>query len=139
MNTKLLLSLSAIVMGAAGIAGTFMPQELLNWVGAAPGGVLPVVVQILSALLFAFAMVNWTARGSLLGGIYNRPVAIGNLAHFTIGALAVTKAAMVVRHDSILWFIALVYCVFAFGFAVVFFRSPAPTRTEPRQSPPSPC
>lgn len=124
MNTKLVLGASAVAMGAAGIAGTFLPQELLIALGVQPSGLLPVLVQLLAALLFSFAMVNWTARGSLIGGIYNRPVALGNLTHFVIGALALTKAAIAMRGNAIVWGAAFVYIVFAVAFTAVFFRSP---------------
>ncbi|MEA2465742.1 MAG: hypothetical protein QOJ98_3489 [Acidobacteriota bacterium] len=126
MNTKILLTASALFMGAMGIAGTFAPHELLRAAGVAPAGMLPLLVQLLAALLFAFAMVNWLARGSLIGGIYNRPVAVGNVAHFTIGALALAKATMAGEGNLVL---TIVYVAFAIGFGVVLFRSPvAPAR-----------
>lgn len=125
MNTKLLLSISALVLGVAGIAGSFLPDELLRALGVTPAGVTPVIVQLLAALLFAFAMVNWTARGSLIGGIYNRPVALGNLTHFVIGALALLKAAMAGGEQrKLLLIAAAVYVVFAVAFIGMFFRSP---------------
>ena len=116
MNTKLVLSASALVMGLAGIAASFAPSEVLTAVGVAPTTILPVLVQLLGATLFAFAMVNWTARGSLIGGIYNRPIAIGNLTHFVVGALALLRAGI--------WIAAAIYAVFAIAFAMIFFRSP---------------
>ncbi|HEX8618771.1 MAG TPA: hypothetical protein VF911_14400, partial [Thermoanaerobaculia bacterium] len=94
MNTKILLTLSAVVMGAMGIAASFAPHEILHSFGSAATGVLPLLVQLLGASLFGLAMANWLARGSLIGGIYNRPLAVGNLAHFTIGALALLRAPM---------------------------------------------
>jgi hypothetical protein len=121
MNTKILLSASALFMGAIGIAGTFAPHELLRAADITPTGMLPLLVQLLAALLFGFAMVNWLARGSLIGGIYNRPVAIGNMAHFTIGALALVKATLAGEGNLVL---AIVYVVFAIAFAMVLFRSP---------------
>ncbi|HEX6099164.1 MAG TPA: hypothetical protein VF432_22820 [Thermoanaerobaculia bacterium] len=122
MNTKLLLSASALVLGAAGIAASFLPHELLRVLGVAATEPLPLLVQLLGALWFAFAMVNWTSRGSLIGGIYNRPVAIGNLTHFVIGALALVKHAT--SAGAVVWGIAAVYAIFAIAFAAVFFRSP---------------
>ena len=125
MNSKLLLGVSAVVMGAAGLAGSFFPHELLASLGIPASGMLPVLVQLLAALYFAFAMVNWTARGSLIGGIYNRPVALGNLTHFVIGALAVAKAAVAAEQDArILGAAAVVYALFAIAFTLLFFRSP---------------
>jgi hypothetical protein len=124
MNTKILLSASALVLGALGIIGTFMPDELLSWAAIAPAGRTTLLVQLLAALLFAFAMANWAARGSLIGGIYNRPLALGNLTHFLVGALALTKGVIAGEHHPLIVGRAAVYAVFAIAFAGVFFRSP---------------
>ncbi|HYH08775.1 MAG TPA: hypothetical protein VEK11_17105 [Thermoanaerobaculia bacterium] len=120
MNTKLLLTASAVVMGAAGIAGTFAPAEIANALQFGS----PVVLQLLAALLFAFAMVNWMARGSLIGGIYNRPVAVGNLTHFLIGGLALIKIVAAGERRVAFLVATAIYIVFALGFAAVLFRSP---------------
>lgn len=124
VNTKLVLSASAIVLGAAGIAASFLPHELLAAIGVVPIGALAVIVQLLGAAWFAFAMVNWAARGSLIGGIYNRPVAIGNLTHFVIGALALVKLVMAGERHAIVLAAAAIYAIFAVAFAMVFFRTP---------------
>ena len=122
INTRLLLSASAVVLGIAGIAASFLPREILRALAIEPAGLVPVLVQLLGAALFAFAMVNWTARGSLIGGIYNRAVALGNLTHFVVGGLALAKAAL--SQGGVVWVMAAVYLVFAIGFTMVFFRSP---------------
>jgi hypothetical protein len=124
MNTKLLLSASAVVMGAAGIAGTFAPQELAGAFGIASEGTIVLLVQLLAAAWLAFAMTNWTARGSLMGGIYNRPGALGNLTHFVVGALALGKVAASGKGGIPILLAAGVYAAFAIAFAMVFFRSP---------------
>ena len=71
-------------------------------------------------------MLNWMARGNIIGGIYSRPVAVGNLIHFAIAALAMVK--LLVHHPDRgpLWAITLVYAALALGFGAVVFRSPAP-------------
>jgi len=124
LNTRLLLAASAIVMGALGAAGLFLPDEFLSLLHVTGVPVLTTVVQLSAALLLAFAMVNWTAKGSLIGGIYNRPVAIGNLFHFAIGAITLAKAVFARSTPPFLWIAAAVYVIFAIGFAVVFFGSP---------------
>jgi hypothetical protein len=58
MNTRLLLSLSAVVPGAAGLAGTFAPHEILRFFSVAPVGALPLLVQLMAALYFANVMMN---------------------------------------------------------------------------------
>ncbi len=115
------MTLSAAVMAATGIALTFMPVEVLGYLsGGQPGNLPPVVLQLLGSLYFAFAMINWTAKDNLIGGIYARPVAIGNLSHFTMGALALLKAAT----QPVIWMMAGVYLLFAILFGIIFFTHP---------------
>jgi len=125
MKTKLLMTSSAAVMGAAGLAGTFLPQELLRALHLPASDVTALLVQLHAALLLAFAMMNWMAKASLIGGIYNRPLAIGNLVHFTVGAITLTR--FVIAGAAIPFFIAtVIYVLFAFAFAyLVFVFSPA--------------
>ena len=75
-------------MMAAGVTLTFLPQEVNTLLAAESAGTHPLLLQITGALYFAWGMVNWTAKANLIGGIYGRPIAIGNLSHFIIGALA---------------------------------------------------
>ncbi len=108
-------------MGLGGVACLFAPDEIIKAMNA---GGLPIVVQLCGALLFAFAMVNWTAKDSLIGGIYNRPVAIGNLTHFTIGAISVVRVVVAGALPQVAWGVAIVYVLFAAAFARVFVTSP---------------
>jgi hypothetical protein len=121
MKRMWIMAASAIVLALAGLAATFAPHELLEYLGAASDGALPLLVQITGALYLAFAMLNWTAKDSLIGGIYNRPVAIGNFLHFVMGALALGKAAVAMQF---LLPVAAVYTLFAIAFAWVMFTSP---------------
>lgn len=69
-------------------------------------------------------MLDWTARYNLIGGIYSRPVAIGNLLHFLSAGLAMVKALADGAVPGALWPLTAVYVVFAAGFGVVLFRHP---------------
>ena len=82
MNTKLLMSLSAVVMGITGIILTFFPQEFVSFFKMADTNII--LLQVLGGLYFSFAMLNWAAKANLTGGIYSRPVTIGNFSHFVI-------------------------------------------------------
>lgn len=111
-------------MGMAGIILSFLLHEILNYLSSTTGTILdPLILQILGALYFAFAMVNWTAKANLIGGIYARPIAIGNLAHFTIGALALIKGYFS-NHEMVVLILSIVYTVFAILFTIVFFTHP---------------
>jgi hypothetical protein len=68
-------------------------------------------------------MVNWTAKANLIGGIYARPIAIGNLTHFVVGGLALTKNYFS-QHDLTILMFAFIYVVFAVLFSIVLFRHP---------------
>jgi hypothetical protein len=123
MNTKLLMTVSSVMLLAAGIAITFLPQEILAHFTAQPNQELTITLQILGAFYFAFGMVNWLAKESLLGGIYGRPIVVGNVTHFLIGALALVKG--ITLHNSILlWIAAAVYAVFTAAFTLVMYTQP---------------
>ena len=126
MNTKLLMTVSALAMGITGIILSFLPHEVLTYFNATTTVSDPLTLQILGALYFAFAMVNWTAKANLIGGIYARPIAIGNLTHFMVGSLALIKNYFS-RHDATILMFALVYIIFAVLFSIVFFRHPVKT------------
>lgn len=118
------MTASAVVMALLGAGASFAPHETLAFAGEQSTGLLPLVVQLIGALYLGFAFVNWMARESLIGGIYNRPVAVGNFMHFTVGAFALGKAAAAASFDATVVAFAVVYTLFAFGFAMVFFSSP---------------
>ena len=118
------MTLSALIMGIAGVTLLFLPNEILTYLNSTTQTFLdPLIIQILGALYFAFAMVNWTAKANLIGGIYGRPIAIGNLTHFVIGALVLLKGY---SKNQLMIILALtgVYVVFAVLFAIVFFTHP---------------
>jgi hypothetical protein len=129
MNTKLLMTLSAIVMGATGLLLTFLPEEILLFSDLQTNKIAELLLQLLGALYFAFAMINWTARANLIGGIYARPIAIGNLTHFMMGALLLTKGYFRFENE-ILIFPTIVYSVFAIWFGLVFFTHPQQAETR---------
>ena len=63
------------------------------------------------------------ARGVLIGGIYARPVAVGNFLHFLMVAITLIKAAYAFGAVPLM-LSAAVFSVFAIGFGLVTFRSP---------------
>jgi len=81
------MTASSLTLGAIGLATSFAPVELLGALKISSTGPLPVIIQLLGALYLGFALTNWTAKDSLIGGIYARPLSIGNCLHFVAGAL----------------------------------------------------
>lgn len=127
MNTKILMAASALVMFVAGAAALFAPHELLAALGAPATGVLPSLLQLHAAVLLGFAMTNWMARESAIGGIYNRPLLIGNVMHFAAGALTLLRLVAANRAVAVI-VLTIVYAMFAIGFGMLMFRSPVATQ-----------
>ena len=129
-HTRLLMTLSALVLAALGLPCVFAPEIVLASItgSTAPGPEL--IVQITGALYFGFAGLNWMGRGSLIGGIYGRPVAIGNLMHFLVGGLALIKAASSAPASALLWPLSILYLLFALCFAVIVFGNPLRASTD---------
>lgn len=132
MNTRYLLIASSLAMGVAGLAASFAPQELLVALRVAPTAPLPVILQLMGALYVAFAAANWTAKDSLFGGIYARPLALGNCLHFVVGALALGKHAWRSGIGGPLVAVLGVYVVFALGFGYLIFGRGAACAVQPK-------
>lgn len=94
MNTKLIMTLSAVLLAILGISLTFLPTEISDYFGINSMKTFQLIMQILGALYFAFAMLNWMTKGSYIGGIYNRPIVIANFTHFFIGGPVLFKGLM---------------------------------------------
>ena len=124
MNSKYLMIASSVVMGLLGLAASFLPKELLTSVGISQNEALILLIQLGGALYIGFAMMNWMAKTVLIGGIYAKPLAMGNFVHFVIGALALLKGVMNDSISSYWWFIAIIYLLFAVFFGMVLFTSP---------------
>ena len=121
------MMLSALIMAATGIFLQFFPHETLRYFGDPATGITPLLLQITGALYLGWAMTNWMAKTVLIGGIYARPLAIGNFAHFLVGALALIKYAFATPQLRLAWIFAVVYALLAAIFGIVMFTHPLKT------------
>ena len=119
MNSRVLMVVSAVVMGIAGIAAIFAPAELLTSLGLADVAP-PLLVQLLGSLYFAFAIANWTAKDNPIGGIYSRPLSLGNFTHFFVGAVALMRPALRLPQWPLVTTTAI-YVLFAIAFGALLF------------------
>ena len=125
MNTKPLMTLNAIILALIGISLIFLPKEILDYFELSASDTLELLMQITGSLYFAFAMLNWMSKGSIIGGIYGRPIAIANLTHFVIAGLSLIKGIMANTGLSyVIWSIAIAYSIFAILFGIVAFKHP---------------
>lgn len=124
MPSKVLLSTSALFLGILGIAGTFIPAELLHLVEKEPVPEFVIVIQIMGGLYLGFALLNWMNRTAPMGGIYGKPVAMANLLHFLVVGLMLIKEAIQGDLGNAFIFLSVLYSAFALGFASTLFFDP---------------
>lgn len=124
MNSRFVMIASAAVLAALGLLFSFAPKETLAYLGQPVTGAVPVLLQLAGALYLGFAVMNWTAKGSVLGGIYGRAIVLGNFLHFIMGALALLKAAMDPGFGTIFWVLTGIYAVFALLVGRMLFTHP---------------
>ena len=131
MNTKILLTASAIFLGLIGIGFSFLPDEIIMYLNIESNPFLTLLLQILGSLYLGFGIMNWVAKGSLIGGIYNRPIAIGNSLHFFVGAITLLKIVFKIQeHTEIIISLTVIYTILALCFAYVFRTNPNKVTTE---------
>ena len=125
MKTKLLMTSSALFCGIIGILLLFLPNEILEYLNVEPTIITILFLKILSALYLGFGILNWTVKGSLIGGIYNRPIALGNLLHFVVGSIELVKViSNIETHREIIIFLTALYIIFGLLFAYVLKNNP---------------
>lgn len=109
-------------MAVAGVVLVFAPREVGSWL--MPGSGDPIILQVLGAALLGYGTANWTARGSLLGGIYGRAIVAGNQMHLMVGALLLVKrgAQIGVPHPAY-WVLSGLYVFGAVVFSYLLFFS----------------
>ena len=121
MKTKVLMITSSVALGLAGLVASFAPEDLLRALGSPPTAAVSVVIQLLGALYVAFAIMNWTAKDNIIGGIYSRPLLLGNCVHFVSGGLALAKQQVPHGMSLPLAVVLVVYAIFAVCFLWLIF------------------
>lgn len=122
MNTKILMTICSLVLGLAGIFTLFAPDVLLAILGVPMANPLSVLIQLMGALYFSMALMNWIAKDSAIGGIYARPVSLANFAHFFSGTLLLAKYVLSNGFNISVLLTLVVYAIFASFFYWLVFR-----------------
>jgi len=122
MNTKILMTSTSLVLGLAGIVALFAPENILAILDVPLAKPLSVLIQVMGALYFSIALMNWTAKDSIIGGIYARPISLGNFAHFFSGTLVLAKYFFSNSFNAPLLLMLMVYVIFALLFYWLVFR-----------------
>ncbi len=121
--TKTLMIISAIFLAVNGFGLSFFPNEIsLLLTNNDDNHFFILILQILGALYLGFSYINWMSKNSLIGGIYNKPLLIGNTLHFLTASMAMIK--LVLKFENNLQLIiphTIIYFLFTLFFGYVFF------------------
>ena len=123
--TKTLMTISAIFLAVNGFGFSFFPNEISVLITNDDNHFFILILQILGALYLGFSYINWMSKNSLIGGIYNKPILIGNTLHFLTASMAMIK--LVFKFANNLQLIipyTMIYCLFTLFFGYVFFSNP---------------
>ena len=126
MNTKILMTATALYLGIIGFGLTFLPQEIASFFNTETNHTFILTLQIFGSLYLGFGMMNWIAKNKLVGGIYNRPLVFGNLLHFLVSAFALIKVVGKYSEKQfiVILTISILYSFFAACFVYLLRKSP---------------
>lgn len=125
INTRILLIASTVFNGMMGLLTSFLPQEVLKITDLPTSPVNVLLLQIMSAFYIGLAMINYMSKDAVIGGIYNRPILMGNIAYHSIASIALVKYALNQGlFSTTLITLTVVYCILSLGFLKLFFVGP---------------
>lgn len=126
MNTKYLMTTSALFLGIFGILLSFFPQEITVYLKSDSNSLSIVLLQIFGSFYLGFGILNWMTKNTLIGGIYNKPLVVGNLMHFGVSTIVLLKIIFKIQtHFNFLLTITLLYLIFTLCFVCVFMTNPS--------------
>jgi len=127
VNAKILMASSSVILALGGLAALFAPHELGAALGSPVAG-SGIAIQLLGGAYIASALTNWTAKDKPIGGIYSRPLSIGNFVHFIVGTLVLLNRALDGEASAVLIAAVVVYAVFTLAFGRLAFAGGAPVK-----------
>lgn len=121
------MTASSVFLIISGLGFTFLPEEIAQFLTLDTNQIGILFLQILGALYLGFGMLNWMTKNNLIGGIYSRPLVIGNLVHFLVSTFALIRIVGNYSGNEfvILLIITIIYSFFTLGFGSVFNKNPS--------------
>ncbi len=115
----------ALFQGLIGIVLIFLPQEIADYMGIAFNQLTVLLLQILGSFYMGFAFLNWMSKDNLIGGIYRKPLVVGNLMHFLVSALTLVKMLFITEtHFNFMLILSIPYVALAFSFGYIMTTTP---------------
>jgi hypothetical protein len=123
---RTLMIISGVIHIAAGVLFIFIPEELFIWSDGKPGEIEILAVSLFGTSLFGFGIINYTGRNAIYGGIYGKPIILGNFIFHTVAAVHLLKFTMSSDSASLIFsaITGALYLLFAAGFIRLNFFPP---------------
>lgn len=119
MTSRILATTSALVLAGAGLLLLFAADEVLARFVSGVQAEAAWIGQILGAAWLGIAALNWLSRGSVLGGIYGRPIVMANAVTYFITTTVLLRAPFTGALIA-----AAVPGIFALLYGLLLFRGP---------------
>ena len=119
MTSRILATTSALVLAAAGLLLLFTADEVLPRYVSGLQAEAAWIGQVLGAAWLGMAALNWLSRGSVLGGIYGRPIVMANAVMYFITTTVLLRAPFAGALVA-----AVVPGIFAVLYGSLLFRGP---------------
>jgi len=132
MNGKIVLTASAVLLITLGVVLNFIPQEAAAALGIAVAPVTTALTQVLASALLGMGFIDWFSRANRIGGIYARPLALGNFLLFGSSALSLGRTFSAHHDARIIGIAAAVFALLALAFCwLIFFADPLAAESRP--------
>ena len=121
--TRGLLLASSVFLVGVGLTALFFPGTV--------GSAFPMIsdssgsaFQLLAGGAIGFGLLNWVGRGAIYGGIYGRPIVVGNLGHGAIIGLVMLRWQLEPGSTGVGWVVAGAFLAYGSVFGAMLFRPP---------------
>lgn len=124
MISSIVTRSSAAFLLCGGIALLFAPDVVL---GALVPGMPPQAYwlgQVLAAAWLGVASLNWLQRGTVIGGIYARPLVSANFILYLVSSMSMLRVVIAPSASRGTWFLAVPMFVLATAYAALMFKGP---------------
>ncbi|QSE98540.1 hypothetical protein [Fulvivirga lutea] len=122
MIAKYIITPYSVLLCLVGVSLLFMGDEITEVADLPQSDIHTILI---ASLMFGFGLVNWHSKNLTVGGIYGRPLVIGNLAHCLIGSISFVKLAYK-NPSALIVILACIYSVFALLFTYLMYIPPKP-------------
>lgn len=123
MSSRTILTITSLLLFVAGGAAVFAADEVAGLMDLEVSFETRILAEFAGIGMLALAIQNWMSRGRPIGGVYARPLGLGNLLFFSTSALTLGRylAAEMLPREMIA--VCGVFALLALAFAWLFFFS----------------